>query len=125
MMELLIAISVLGFALLSMILSNNYIQAASDRAHERMVAAQDSQRVLELIRNASTNGAFPANVVNTYPNGAAIPGFNNLVNEQIIANYSNTIADPLDITVTTTWLERGERNVSFQLRTLMTQRTNP
>ena len=90
-----------------------------------MVAAQDSQRVLELIRNASTNGAFPANVVNTYPNGAAIPGFNNLVNEQIIANYSNTIADPLDITVTTTWLERGERNVSFQLRTLMTQRTNP
>jgi len=125
MIELMVSIIVVGFALLAVLLANTAIQQASERARERMIATQDAHRVVELIRNASVNGNFPANVVTAFPNGGAVAGFNNLTNEQVVASYSNTAVDPLDITVTTTWLEQGRRNALVQLRTLMTQRTNP
>jgi len=125
LIELLVAVVVMGFGLLALLLANTYIQQASERAYERMVAVQDAGRAAELIRDASVNGNFPANVTAAFPNGGAVAGFNNLTAEQVVVNYRNTNADPLDITVTTTWLEQGRRNSSFQLRTLMTQRTNP
>ena len=125
MIELMVSIIVIGFALLAVLLANTAIQQASERARERMIATQDAHRVVELIRNASVNGNFPANAVTAFPNGGAVAGFSNLTNEQVVASYANTAADPLNITVTTTWLELGRRNVSVQLRTLMTQRTNP
>lgn len=125
MLELLIAILILGFGLLAVLLGNTYTQQASEKNYERMIAAQDASRVIESLRDASVNGNFPANVVAAYPNGVAVGGFNNLTNELISVNYTSTTSDPLDITVTTSWRERGRRNMSFQLKTLMTQRTNP
>jgi len=125
LVELLVSTIVLSIGVLATMLANTYVQQASERVHERMMAAQDAHRVLELIRNASVNGNFPANVTGAYPNGAAVPGFNNLSTEQVVAAYANPNVDPLDITVTTTWLEQGRRNASIQIRTLMTQRTNP
>ena len=125
LLEVLIAMMVLGFGLLAMLMGNTYTQQASERIYERMIAAQDASRVIEQMRDASINGNFPANVTTTFPNGVAVAGFNNLMGEQVVATYANPNADPLDITVTTSWLERGRRNTSLQLGMLMTQRTNP
>lgn len=126
LVELLVAVVVMGFGLLALLLANTHIQQASERAYERMVAVQDAGRAVELVRDASVNGNFPANVTTAFPNGGAVAGFNNLTAEQVVVTYSaGTNTDPLDITVTTSWLEQGRRNSSFQLRTLMTQRTNP
>lgn len=123
MVELLIAVVVIGVTLLAMILGNTSVQQLSEKSFEKMSAYQDAHRTVELIRNASVTGTFPANVVNTFPPAGQVAGFNSLKNEQVTVSYTDPAADPLDITVTTTW-ERGDRrNGSIQLRTLMTQRT--
>lgn len=123
LLEVMIAVIVIGVGLLAMLLANTAIQRTSEAAYERMVATQDAHRVIELMRNTSLNGNFPGNVTATYPNGAAVPGFNNLTGEQVVVAYVNTTVDPLDLTITTHWLELGRRNTSLQLRTLMTRRT--
>ena len=125
MLELMIAVMAMGLTLLTVILGNTYLQQVNEKSYERMIAAQDAQRLIELVRNVSMTGNFPQNVVGAYPQGAAVPGFNNLPSEQISVSYVNPTVDPLDMTVTTNWRERGRRNASFQLRTFMTQRTNP
>lgn len=122
LLEIMAAVLVLGVGLLAAIFSNVQVQKVSDRAYERMVAAQDAHRVIELMRNASTTGNFPQNVTSSFPNGGLIGGFNNIPGEQIAVTYASTTSDPLDITVTTSWREEGRRASAVQLRTLITQR---
>lgn len=123
LVELLISILLIAVGLLGMVLANTYIQKTSETAYERMVATQDAHRVIEMIRNVSQTGNFPSNVTGAFPSGAAVPGFSNLSGEAVVVTYANPAADPLDLTVTTTWREQGLRTTSTQLRTLMTQRT--
>ena len=122
LLEVLLGLLILGTGLLGLLLANVSVQKFSDAGYERVVATQDAHRVLELIRNASATGNFPANVTAAYPNGSIVPGFNSLIGEQVAVTYANPVADPLDITVATSWQEGGRRNTSIQLRTLMTQR---
>lgn len=122
LVELMIALAFIAVGLLGAILANTAIQQRSEGAYQRMVATQDAHRVIEQMRNTSSTGNFPQNVTATFPNGGAVAGFNNLTNEQVTVAYTNPAADPLDITVTTTWRENGMRNATTQLRTLMTQR---
>lgn len=120
--ELVVTLFIICTGMLGFILSNINIQKVSDYSYEKVVAAQDAHRVLELMRNASATGNFPRNVTSAFPNGSNVAGINNLSGEQVSVIYADPLADPLDITVTTNWREGGRRNTSFQLRTLMTQR---
>ena len=122
LIELLIAIMVIGVGLLGILLGNTFTQKTGEIAHEQIVAIQDAHRVIELMRNASANGNFPGNVTAAFPNAAVIAGFNNLSSEQVTVIYADPTSDPLDVTVTTSWLELGVRNTSTRLRTLMTKR---
>ena len=122
LLELMIAVAVIAVGLLAMLLANTSSRQMGEGMNERMVALQDAHRVVELIRNTSATGAFPANVTAAYPAGAAVPGLNNLTNERVTVAYADRTADPLDITVTVNWRSRGIRNISTQLRTLVTQR---
>jgi len=122
LIEVLVSMVVIMVGLLGFLLANTHIQQKDEGVYERMVATQDAHRAIELMRNASATGNFPANVANAFPAGTAVPGFNNLIGEQVTVAYANSTADPLDITVTTTWMENGVRNASTELRTLMTQR---
>ena len=122
LLELMIAIAVIAVGLLAMLHANTSSRQMGEGMNERTVALEDAQRLVELMRNTSATGAFPANVTAAYPSGAAVAGFNNLTNEQVGVSYANTTADPLDITVTVGWRARGIRNVSTELRTLMTKR---
>jgi len=123
LIELLVSVIILGIAFLSMIFANTYIQRRNEASYEQMIAIQDAHHVIERIRDASVTGAFPGNVTAAFPEGVAVPGFNNLSNEQITVNYNGApAADPLNITITTQWNELGNRARTIQLRTLMTQR---
>lgn len=120
--ELLFSILIIGLGLLGMLLANTAIHQSTEKSYERVVATQDANRVIELMRNASAAGNFPQNVTAAFPNGTAVAGFNNLPGEAVTVTYAAPNADPLDVTVTTTWLEQGLRNTLTQLRTLMTDR---
>lgn len=122
LLELLMAVAVVALGLSAALLVNTYARQNGELMNERMVALQDAHRVVELMRNASSTGNFPTNVVAAFPNAGAVAGYNNLTNEQVTVRYSNTTEDPLDITVTVGWRQQGIRNATTQLRTLMTQR---
>lgn len=123
LIELTISLFVIALGLLGMLMANSTIQRMSESAHEEMLAVQDAERLVELMRNASAAGNFPTNVTAVYPNGYSAPVFSaGLVNGTLAVSYVNPSADPLDVTVTTSWRKLGVRNTSLQLRTLMTQR---
>ena len=122
LVELMVSLGVLVVGLLGILLANTYTEKASQGAYERMVTLQDAHRAIELMRSASATGDFPTNVTSAFPNEARVTGFNNLSGEQVIVTYPDSKADPLDLTVTTSWKERGVRNFSIRLRTLMTKR---
>lgn len=122
LIELMIALFVTTLAIMGYIGANSVIQKNSDSSYEQTVATQDAHRVIELMRNTAQTGTFPGNVTTAYPNGGTVGGFTNLTNEQITSAYISTTANPLDITVTVTWLSTTGRTMSIALRTLITQR---
>lgn len=124
LIELLITVFI-GIVILSVYLTSNItLQQTTEEAFERVVAAQDAQQVIERIRNAAKTGAFPANVTGsaTYANSATFPEFDNLNQEQVQVRYANPAADPLDATVSVTWVTYGGRQDTLAVRALVTQR---
>lgn len=119
LLEILIAFAILIPAVLSVIGVSVYMQRIEENSHEVITAFQDANVVMERIRNTSRNG-LPA-VVAAFPNRAAVGGFNNLTNEQVVVTYPDGGADPLAVTVTTTWQGQG-RPMSRQLRSRVTRR---
>lgn len=122
LIEVMIALFVLTVAIGTFIGTNMLIQRNAEMGFERSIAIQDANRVLERMRNISRTGTFPSNVVGAFPNNTAVPGFTNLTSEQVTVTYASTTVDPLDVTVTVTWLSQTQRASVLSLRTVMTQR---
>ena len=122
LIEIMIAMCVSVIAILGFITAITSIRQASESAYERTIALQDANRVIEQMRNTATSGTFPGVVTTAYPNNATVSGFSNLTNEQVAVGYANTTANPLDVTVTVTWLEHGRRAMTKSIRTFITQR---
>ncbi len=120
--ELMVTAAVVSIVLLGFVSGNMAIQRTSDGAFERAVAVQDANRVVERIRDAAKTGQFPGNVTGTFPNNATVGGFNALDSEQVRVNYADSSANPLDVTVTVTWMQNGTRQAAEALRTFVTQR---
>lgn len=123
LVELMITAAVVVIIVLGFLNSSTRMQSANQAAHERSVALQDANQVIELMRSAAATGTFPANVTGTYANGGTVAGFTTLTNETVTVTYANAAADPLDVTVTVAYRENGTRNVTATLRTYITQRT--
>ena len=122
LIEIMIAMCVSVIAILGFITAVTSIRQSSEGAYERTIALQDANRVIEQMRDAATSGTFPDNVTAAYPNNAAVSGFTNLTSQQVSVSYANSTADPLDVTVTVTWLEHGRRSMTKAIRTFITQR---
>ena len=122
MIELVIAMFVAALAIVTYIGGNIAIQRHAESLHERTVALQDANRVIELIRNVAQSGTFPANILTAFPDNGTVAGFTALTNEQVTVSYANTIARPLDVTVTVTWTSYTRRQSTAALRTFIMQR---
>ena len=104
------------------VIGNTVIQQNSNAAYERSRAMQDANRMMEQIRDAASAGNFPAQVVADFGDGETVDGFTGLQDEIVTVDYADTAADPLDVTVTVTWLENGTRDMSVSLQAMVTQR---
>ena len=123
LIEVSITISIVILALLGAMASNTALHQSSTSAYERSVAIQDANQILERMRNTASSGQFPGNVTAVFPNNGSVAGFTNLTNQQVVVSYVNPSTNPLDVSVTVSWLQNGLRNTSTSLRTLMTQRS--
>lgn len=122
MVEILIAMVVLGIILIGIMIGNAVIQKSAEAAFQRTRAMQDANQVMESIRKTARTGNFPSNVIASYPNGGTVAGFTSLSNESITVSYVSTTSNPLDTTITVSWRENGTRAVSTVLNALVTQR---
>lgn len=85
-----------------------------------VIALNDAESIIENMRNIDPVNA--ANLIAVYPNGAIVPGFNNLVNETVKVEYADLSADPIKVYVIVSWEGQGKRLLTEQLVTLLTKR---
>lgn len=120
--EIMVALLITTLVIVGYVGTNIYAQKNSEEMHERTLAIQDANWAIEEMRNVSRTGTFPGNVIANFPDDATIPGFSSLNSEVVVASYENTSANPLNVTITVTWLSYGGRQQSTTLRTYITQR---
>lgn len=128
LIEVMITTAVVTLALVGLLAANMQIRLASMAAYERSVATRHAHEVIERMRTAS-DGSL-SDVTSTFSNGGTVSSSNYLTtsstellkNETVVVSYVSTSADPLDTTVTVTWLERGVRTATLPVRTLITKR---
>ena len=85
-----------------------------------VIALNDAESVIENMRNIDPVSAV--NLSGIYPDGAVVPGFNNLPNETVRVEYANLNADPIKVYVIVNWEGQGGRQLTEQLVTLLTTR---
>ena len=85
-----------------------------------VIALNDAESIIENMRNIDPINA--STLTAAYPNGAAVPGFNNLANETVTVEYADLTADPIKIYVVVGWEGQGGRKFTEQLVTLLTKR---
>ena len=122
LIELMIALVVVTVVIVSYIGANILAQRNTEEMHERTLAIQDANRVIEQMRNISRTGTFPGNVLTAYPNNSTPSRFRNLDQEAITISYVSPTANPLDVTITVAWLSYAKRQASETIRTYITQR---
>lgn len=129
LVELMITMGIMVGAMTSVLMANASISQTSEGIFQRSVAIQDANQVIERMRNTAVTGTFPGNVTAAYPNSGSVSGFSSLTSEVVRVTYAdrngdgNALTDnPLDVTVTVTYLENGRRNTTMSLRSLVTQR---
>ncbi|MCM8813378.1 MAG: type II secretion system GspH family protein [Candidatus Omnitrophica bacterium] len=83
-------------------------------------ALNDATSVIESMRTLATLTAITLTA--RYPDGAAVPGFNNLNQETVIVRYANLAANPIKVYVTVSWQGQGGRIFQEELAALLTQR---
>lgn len=122
LIEVMLCVILVGLFLVGVVGANTVVQKNNRVVHERIIANQDANQIIEQMRNTAMTGAFPANVTNAFPDATVVGNFNNLTNQQIVVDYADPSADPLNVTVTVSWLDDNARPAAFTLNTLMTQR---
>ena len=122
LIEVMITLVVMTGALLAVMTANGAISQTSEGMYQRLVAIQDANQVIERMRNTASTGTFPGNVTAVYANGGTVAGFSTLTSETVTVAYVNSASDPLDVTVTVSYLENGRRATNTALRSLITQR---
>jgi len=123
--EIMIALLVVTIAIVGYVGANIMAQRNAEEMHERTIAIQDANRIIEQMRTASKTATFPANVVTAFPSpdpSGKISQFSNLTNENISVSYANATANPLDVLVTISWTSYARRTSREVLRTYITQR---
>ncbi|MBI3615498.1 MAG: type II secretion system protein [Candidatus Omnitrophica bacterium] len=120
LIEILVTVSI--FVITTAALVGFYVSiAAMNESSRNMTRAMaDARAVLEQIRNVSIGGL--AAVTGTgWTAWATANNLTSLNNEAVTVAYVNPAADPLDVTVTINWSERGRARFAA-VNTLVTQR---
>ncbi len=125
LIEVMVALFVAAIAIAGYVGSNIATQRQSAELHERAIAVQEAQRVIEQIRDKARTNNFPGDVLSAFPDGGTVVGMNALPNEQVRVDYVNSTATPLDTTVTVTWQSHTSRQQTATLRAYIAKRKTP
>jgi prepilin-type N-terminal cleavage/methylation domain-containing protein len=134
LVELVIAVAIISVVVISYVGANIMLQRNTEDMHERTIAIQDANRLIERMRSDSrTVTLFPEGLITDYPENTPIteldeathqekPVFSNLPNERAVITYDIPNENLLDTIVTITWTSYTGRTYSEAVRTYITQR---
>ncbi len=120
LVEIMVVLLLLGGIIAGFLSVNGAGLALLEQLSNSVVAVNDARSVLESMRNIDPFDI--ANLTSIYPDGGTVAGFSNLNQETIRVDYLNVAADPIQVTITVTWLGKGNRTFTEQLTTLLTAR---
>ncbi len=120
LLELVLAMGLLLPALFAIIGVNAYALRLGETSRMITKAVQDAHAVIEQMRGKSEQSLVQ--VTAAYPNNQNVSGFSNLPSETVRVSYVDTAADPLVVTVTTSWTDHTGGSMSRILRTQITQK---
>ena len=120
--ELMIAFLVITLVIVGYVGATTIAQKNSEEMHERTIAIQNANQVIEQIRTVSNTNPFPGSVIAAYPDNSHPAGFNDLPNEMITVSYSDTTENPLIVTVTVAWQSYARRPYTEAVQTYITKR---
>ncbi len=116
MAELIVAIFILAVSISSVMMFFANARIAEQYARDSTVAASHGEYLLEEMRARTTL----ANITGTnWVNWTGTKGLNTLPSENISVAYTNSAADPLEITVNVNWT----RNARGYIQSLLTRLT--
>ena len=117
MAELIVTIFVLTIALSSVLLFFANARVAEQYARDSTVAVSQTEYMMEERRARTTL----ANITGTnWTNWSTVMGLNGLPSETLNVAYTNSAADPLEITLNVGWT-RNSRAYTYSLLTRMTK----
>ncbi|HOE68386.1 MAG TPA: prepilin-type N-terminal cleavage/methylation domain-containing protein [Candidatus Omnitrophota bacterium] len=125
LIEVMVALFVTTIAIAGYVGSNIATQRQAAELHERTIAVQEAQRVIEQMRDKARTNNFPGDVVAAFPDGGTVAGMNALPDERVQVDYVNPAATPLDTTVTVTWQSYTSRRQTAALRAYIAKRKTP
>ena len=117
MAELIVTIFVLAVALSSVLMFFANARVAEQYASDSTVAVSHTEYMMEEMRARTTL----ANITGTnWTNWSTVKGLSNLPSETLNVVYTNSAADPLEITLNVGWT-RNARAYTYSLLTRMTK----
>jgi len=135
LIEVMITVAIMALSLFGLLAANISMQYSSIDAHERSVAVQHANQVIEQMRNSALTSLAAA--ATAFPSGTvASSNYTSSANE-VLTNEAVTVAytdgpdagtsatddNPLDVTVTVNWQQRGVRNATEVIRTYIAKRS--
>ena len=97
---------------------------ALDEQNQRNTAVQHCAAVLSSMRDVrDANPAnFPGAITAKWPNGGIVANVSTLPKESVTVNYVNPAANPLQVTLKSSWTDIRRHPMSLQVTTLLTDR---
>ena len=124
LLELTIAVAVFAVVLGAAATTLVSFHVAMDLQNQRAVGIQHCRSVLSQIREVRNNNPtnFPGAVLAQWPDGSSVAALASLPQEQLVVGYTNTNANPLEVTVTCMWRDLRGRPAMLSVSTLLTDR---
>jgi len=97
---------------------------AQHAQHQRLAVAENAKSILSEMRHVrDTNpDAFPEAITERWPDDAIVDGAGTETNETVRVAYTDPAANPLEITLVSTWNDLQGRTLTLTISTLMTDR---
>ncbi|HRI87864.1 MAG TPA: type II secretion system protein [Candidatus Hydrogenedentes bacterium] len=96
--------------------------AALDLQNQRHTALRNCTAVISQmreVRDTSTDD-FPDAILDEWPNAGVVAGVGALPQEQVTVTYADPNANPLRVTVQSSWVDLRGRPVAIQVSTMLT-----
>ena len=122
LVELMFAVAILLMVLGATAQSLISYYVALDLQNQRVVAIRHCTGVLSSIRafRDANTGPFPDAITEQWPDGTEVAGVAALHQEAVTVAYTDSNANPLEVVVTSAWLDLRGRPVSASISTRLT-----